>query len=50
MELMSNCLYKLEKLPHLEKKTIRATKINKVLKLILRLNKIPREDEFKFKS
>lgn len=35
---------------NMEVPIIRATKINKVLKAILKLEAIPREDEFKFKN
>jgi hypothetical protein len=49
MKLMSDYVTKLEGFPDLEVSIIRATKINKVLKGILKLNKIPKEDEFKFK-
>lgn len=47
---MSEFLAKLETFPDLEVNIIRATKINKVLKAILKLDTIPKEDEFKFKS
>jgi hypothetical protein len=50
MELMSNYITKLEGFPDLEVSIIRATKINKVLKAILKLDNIPRESEFKFKE
>lgn len=49
MTLMSDFLAKLEEVPNLEVSIIRATKINKVLKAILKLNEIPREDELRFK-
>ncbi|KAL2256827.1 hypothetical protein VTK26DRAFT_1062 [Humicola hyalothermophila] len=49
MKLMSDYITKLEGFPDLEVSIIRATKINKVLKAILKLEKIPKEDEFKFK-
>lgn len=50
MKLMSDYVTKLEGFPDLEVSIIRATKINKVLKAILKLENIPKEDEFKFKS
>jgi hypothetical protein len=49
MPLMADFLTKLEKLENLEANIIRATKINKVLKAILKLKEIPREEEFQFK-
>ncbi|KAH6626053.1 hypothetical protein B0J18DRAFT_130182 [Chaetomium sp. MPI-SDFR-AT-0129] len=49
MKLMSDYITKLEAFPDLEVSIIRATKINKVLKAILKLDNIPKEDEFKFK-
>jgi len=49
MKLMSDYVTKLEGFPDLEVSIIRATKINKVLKEILKLNSIPKEDEYKFK-
>jgi hypothetical protein len=49
MKLMSDYVTKLEGFPDLEVSIIRATKINKVLKAILKLENIPKEDEFKFK-
>lgn len=49
MPLMADFITKLEKLENLEANIIRATKINKVLKAILKLKEIPREDEFQFK-
>ncbi|KAI1345117.1 hypothetical protein F5Y15DRAFT_410795 [Xylariaceae sp. FL0016] len=49
MQSMSEFLAKLETFPDLEVSIIRVTKINKVLKAILKLETIPREDEFKFK-
>lgn len=49
MQLMSDYITKLEAFPDLEVSIIRATKINKVLKAILKLENIPKEDEFKFK-
>jgi hypothetical protein len=49
MKLMSDYVTKLEAFPDLEVSIIRATKINKVLKAILKLENIPKEEEFKFK-
>ncbi|KAL2143024.1 hypothetical protein VTI28DRAFT_421 [Corynascus sepedonium] len=49
MKLMSDYITKLEGFPDLEVSIIRQTKIHKVLKAILKLEHIPREDEFKFK-
>jgi hypothetical protein len=49
MKTMSDYVGKLEAFPDLEVSIIRATKINKVLKAILKLDSIPKEDEFKFK-
>jgi hypothetical protein len=49
MKLMSDYITKLEGFPDLEVSIIRATKINKVLKAILKLDSIPKEDEFHFK-
>lgn len=49
MLAMSEYLTKLEGFPDLEVGIIRKTKINKVLKAILKLDSIPRENEFKFK-
>ncbi|KAK4099789.1 hypothetical protein N658DRAFT_487379 [Parathielavia hyrcaniae] len=49
MKLMSDYVTKLEGFPDLEVSIIRATKINKVLKALLKLEHIPKEDEFKFK-
>jgi hypothetical protein len=46
---MSEYIKILEKLNDLEVSIIRATKINKVLKAILKLDTIPKEEEFKFK-
>ncbi|WXC55444.1 hypothetical protein SNK03_001395 [Fusarium graminearum] len=50
MEQMSEYVTMLEKLKDLEVSIIRTTKINKVLKAILKLESIPREDEFHFKD
>ncbi|KAI8966020.1 hypothetical protein F5Y11DRAFT_236481 [Daldinia sp. FL1419] len=49
MRSMSEFLAKLETFPDLEVSIIRATKINKVLKAILKLDAIPKEEEFEFK-
>lgn len=46
---MSDFLAKLETFPDLDVSIIRATKINKVLKAILKLESIPKEEEFRFK-
>lgn len=50
MPSMSGFVTKLEGYADLEVSIIRATKINKVLKAILKLGTIPREDEFNFKT
>lgn len=50
MKTMSDFITMLENFADLEASIIRATKINKVLKAILKLNSIPREDEFQFKK
>lgn len=47
---MSDFITKLEGYAELEVSIIRATKINKVLKALLKLDEIPKEDEYKFKS
>ncbi|KAI5866863.1 hypothetical protein GGS23DRAFT_292585 [Durotheca rogersii] len=49
MKSMSEFLAKLETFPDLEVSVIRVTKINKVLKAILKLETIPKEGEFQFK-
>ncbi|KAI2638183.1 hypothetical protein GGS21DRAFT_458885 [Xylaria nigripes] len=49
MKQVSDFLAKLETFPDLDVSIIRATKINKVLKAILKIETIPREDEFRFK-
>lgn len=50
MTTMSGYFTKLEKLADdLEVSIIRATKINKVLKMIVKLNSIPRDEEFQFR-
>lgn len=50
MKQMSEYVTMLENMPELEVSIIRATKINKVLKAILKLESIPREAEFSFKG
>ncbi|KAI9745229.1 MAG: hypothetical protein M1818_001507 [Claussenomyces sp. TS43310] len=50
MRQMSEYVNKLEGQGDLEVSIIRATKINKVLKAILKLEEIPKESEFKFKD
>jgi len=50
MKQMSEFITKLEGYADLEVSIIRATKINKVLKAILKLDEIPKETEFKFKD
>lgn len=47
---MSEFLAKLETFPDLEVSIIKVTKINKVLKAILKLAEIPKEAEFQFKT
>lgn len=49
MKAMSEFVSKLEGYADLEVSIIRATKINKVLKAILKLATIPKEEEFQFK-
>ncbi|KAI1863836.1 uncharacterized protein JN550_009334 [Neoarthrinium moseri] len=49
MQSMSDYLGKLEAFPDLEGNIIRATKINKVLKAMLKIAEIPKESEFNFK-
>lgn len=49
MKMMSDYLTKLEGFPDLETEIIRITKINKVLKAMLKLDHIPKEEEFTFK-
>lgn len=49
VKVLSDYLVKLEQLPDLETEIIRATKINKVLKAMLKLDSIPKEEEFNFK-
>ncbi|KAI9834769.1 MAG: hypothetical protein M1819_002855 [Sarea resinae] len=50
MQAISDYISKLEQYPQLEVSIIRSTKINKVLKNILKLASIPRDDEFSFKK
>lgn len=50
MNVMDEQFKQLESLNDLDATVIRKTKINKVLKAILKLTEIPREDEFKFKE
>ncbi|GAB0135345.1 hypothetical protein EsDP_00003687 [Epichloe bromicola] len=50
MQSMSDFIALLEKFGNLEVSIIRETKINKVLKAILKLDAIPREEEFQFKK
>lgn len=50
MRQMSDYITILENFNDLEVSIIRATKINKVLKAILKLESIPREDELHFKD
>lgn len=50
MPSMSEFISLLEKFVDLEGSIIRTTKINKVLKAILKLDAIPREEEFQFKK
>ena len=47
---MSGYLSKLETYPDLEGSIIRATKIHKVLKAMIRLQSIPKDDEYTFKK
>jgi hypothetical protein len=50
MASMSDFVTKLEDYADLEVSIIRATKINKVLKAILKLGAIPKEEEYNFKT
>lgn len=50
METMSEFFTQLESYADLEPQVIRVTKINKVLKGIVKLASIPKEDEYKFKK
>jgi hypothetical protein len=47
---MSNFIGKLENYGDLEVSIIRSTKINKVLKALIKLNTIPKDEEFNFKG
>ena len=47
---MSGFVKKLENYEDLEVSIIRATKINKVLKALVKLNSIPRDEEFNFRK
>jgi len=47
---MSNFITKLENYGDLEVSIIRSTKINKVLKALIKLNTIPKDEDFNFKS
>lgn len=49
MASMSGFITRLEEYSEIEVSIIRSTKINKVMKAILKLDEIPKEDEFKFK-
>ncbi|KAJ5922701.1 hypothetical protein N7516_010404 [Penicillium verrucosum] len=49
MASMASYFDKLEKHSDLEVSIIRSTKINKVLKMIVKLNSIPRDEEFNFR-
>lgn len=49
MAAMSNYIAKLETHTDLEVSIIRATKINKVLKAIIKLNSIPKDEEYQFR-
>ena len=50
MAAMSNFIQKLEQYKDLEVSIIRTTKINKVLKAIIKLNAIPKDEEFNFRG
>ena len=47
---MSEYLSRLERYPDLEGEILRVTKIHKVLKAMIRLDSIPKDDEFNFKK
>jgi hypothetical protein len=49
MALMSSLFTKLEGYQELEVSIIRATKVNKVLKAIIKLNSIPKDEEYQFR-
>ena len=50
MSAMSNYIKKLEGYADLEVSIIRTTKINKVLKALIKLNTIPKDEEFNFRG
>ena len=50
MPQMSSFIKKLEVYGNLDVQIIRSTKINKVLKAIIKLNTIPKDEEFKFRD
>lgn len=50
METLAKYISSLEGLPDLEPRVIRLVKIDKVLKAILKLEDIPKEDEFHFRG
>jgi hypothetical protein len=50
MAAMSNYIKKLEGYGELEAAIIRTTKINKVLKALIKLNTIPKDEEFNFRG
>ncbi|KAL6704723.1 hypothetical protein ACN47E_007644 [Coniothyrium glycines] len=50
MKSMSEYLTQLESIENLEAEIIKKTKVNKVLKAIIKLGAIPREEEFDFKG
>lgn len=50
MAVMSTFIAKVEEFEDLEVSIIRSTKINKVLKAIIKLNSIPKDEEFNFKA
>lgn len=50
MTHMANCLTKLENYDEIEISIIRHTKINKVLKMIVKLNFVPRDEELQFRQ
>lgn len=50
MPSMASHLTQLEDLEDLEAEIIKKTKVHKVLKAIIKLNTIPKEEEFKFKT
>jgi hypothetical protein len=49
MAVMSNYITKLEAHTNLEASIIRATKVNKVLKAILKLDSIPKDEQYQFR-